>query len=99
MNQIASIAAANEKKVKLQLGFYVAPSLSIYDSMKNLEHLPGFITTAKHGLVVQYDVATRVAQQRPGVMPVLCAVPLSSREGTLFRGADMLPLGVVGSDK
>ena len=95
MNTILSTMTSSI--ASLRFGFYVAPSVTIFNSIKNLDVLPLFVTNAKHGLVDKYDVAIRTASQRIGVLPVLMVVPLSSAEGRLYRGAQMLALGTVGT--
>ena len=95
---LTSTSSLPEDVVSFHLGFYVAPTVHIYEMIKGDDQLPPFVTNAKHGIVQNYQVALSSAKQRAGVKPVLMIIPVQQDDkGPLFNGSNMLVLGSVGS--
>eukprot|EP00966_Prymnesium_polylepis_P208385 4827438-Prymnesium_polylepis.1 len=85
---LVRIRSADEETVHLRLGFYTAPSSSIYNEMLHSRVLPEFVARGSHHIESNHSVAKALAPT--GVKPVL--VIARTAEGGLARGLDILPL-------
>jgi hypothetical protein len=86
---LVRVRAADDETVCLRLGFYTAPSSSIYNEMLHSRVLPEFLVRGSHHIESNHSVAKALAPT--GVKPVLVIVR-TAEGGLLARGLDILPL-------
>eukprot|EP00966_Prymnesium_polylepis_P004212 96461-Prymnesium_polylepis.3 len=86
--EVYKLSAASGK-ITIRVGFYAAPSLSVYHNIYRSETLPGFVVNATHRIERDFKAALSRAHGHP------LLVVFYGGAFPMIPGANLLPLGVV----
>ena len=88
------VEAEHGERLAIHVGFYIAPTVSLFTAVYNATNMPTFVTQSMHKVEMAYDAA--LVRAKSGVKPILVAYFLPNVHSMVF-GAHILPLGLITS--